>query len=112
MNFELEGGGSKTAMANGVFTRGLYKPILREPRLDTVFLNQNRIRFRFKTSDTIPPVAGQFGLLPSAEVIKAVKGNTPNLFKAEVLERYRLEVAADANFDSIVVRHSDMLRVE
>lgn len=112
MTFELEGGGEKTAMATGTFTRGLNKPIPREPRLDTVYLNQNRIRFRFRTSDTLPPIPGQFGLLPSSEVIKAVKGATPNLFKAEVLERYRIEVAADANFDSIVVRHSDMLRAE
>jgi hypothetical protein len=112
LNFELEGGGTKTALANSVFTRGLYKPLLREPRLDTVYLNQNRIRFRFKTSDTIPSVPGQFGLLPSSEVIKGVKGTSPNLFKAEVRERYRLEVAKDANFDSIVVRHSAMLQVD
>lgn len=112
LDFELADGGEKTAQANGTFSRGLNKPVLKEPRLDTVYLNQNRIRFRFKTSDTTATPPGQYGILPPSEIIKSTKGNLPALFKAEVRERYRLEVSKSLTFDSILVFQSGVLEVD
>lgn len=112
LDFELASGDEKTANAIGNFTRGLNKPLLREPRLDTVYLNQNRIRFRFKSSDTTATPVGQYGILPPSEIIKSTKGNLPALFKAEVRERYLIEISKTQTFDSILVRHTGTLHVD
>jgi hypothetical protein len=112
LDFELADGGVKSAQANGTFSKGLNKPVLKEPRLDTVYLNQNRIRFRFKTSDTTATPPGQFGILPPSEIIKSTKGNLPALFKAEVRERYLLEISNNQAFDSILIRQTGTLQVD
>ena len=112
LNFTLSSGDEKTANALGNFTYGLNKPLVKSPPQDTVFINKNRIVFTFRSSDTLPPIPGQMGLLPSSEIIRALKGSQNNLFKAEVLECYRLEVARDINFDSIVSQQTALFRVE
>jgi len=112
ITLEMEGGAEKFATASGIVSRGMNKPVPKHPALDTVYLNNNRIFFTFRTADTLPPIPGQMGLLPPAEIIRSLKGNQTNLFKAEVRERYRLEVARDIGFDSIVTRYSNVLTVD
>jgi|GEM_PF-1739101 len=112
ITLEMADGTEKFATASGIVSRGLNKPVPKHPALDTVYLNNNRIFFTFKTTDTLPPIPGQMGLLPPAEIIRSLKGNQSNLFKAEVRERYRLEVARDVGFDSIVSSFSNVFNVD
>jgi TANFOR domain-containing protein len=112
ISFEMDGGLEKFATASGFVTRGLYKPIPKQPAMDTVYLNNNRIRFAFRTCDSLPTIPGQMGLVPPSEIVSALRGNQNNLFKAEVRERYRLEIARDISFDTIIVSHSEEFNVD
>jgi len=47
------------------------------------------------------------GLIPAAAIIRALTGGNGTFFKAEVKERYRIEVSKKQNFDSIWVAASD-----
>ncbi len=102
MTFGMQSGEERTALASNNFRHGFNKPVAKQPILDTVYLNTNRILFSFKTSDTTAALPGQQGLIPSREIIHACIANQPALFNAEVKERYRIEVARDVEFDSIV----------
>lgn len=110
--FGLSNGQEKYAIGTSSFSHGMNKPIITQPRLDTAYVDQNVILFQFNTGDSIATLPGQMGIIPPAEIITSLKGNSPMLFKAQVKERYRLEISKSATFDSVLTAHSGVFTME
>ncbi len=90
----------------GAFKGGFEKPLLKSPSLDTTF-KRNVVNFKFLNSDTVHYSTGEMGLIPSPAILKSLSGASVFLFKAEVKQRYRIEIATDQNFGTIVLAASD-----
>ncbi len=101
ITFTKNDGSEETVKINDNFTQGFEKPLLKQPARDTAILNRI-VKFKFNTSDTIRYLPGEAGLIPPSEITKALKGTNNKLFKAEVKERYRIEVSKTIQFDSLI----------
>ena len=107
ITFTKNDGTEEIVQINDNFTQGFEKPLLKQPARDTAILNRV-VKFKFTNSDTVRFNPGDAGLIPPSEVTKALKGTSDKLFKAEVRERYRIEVSKTIQFDTIIAAGSNL----
>ena len=101
IRFSKDDGTEQQADLSGSFEAGMPKPKLVEPVRDTTLQN-HVVTLKFNADNFPTLVAGQNYLLPPPDIQKSLTGTDPYLFVAQIEEQYKLEIARNADFDSIV----------
>lgn len=101
MRFSKDDGTEQQTNLSGSFEAGMPKPKLVVPVRDTTLQN-HVVTLRFNADNFPPLVAGQSYLLPPPDIQKSITGTDPYLFVAQIEEQYKLEIARNADFDSVI----------
>jgi hypothetical protein len=101
LQFNQEDGQTVNASLSSNFESGMPKPLLQEPVRDTT-LFQHRVTLKFRADNFPKLAAGEHLLLPAPEIVRSLTGPDAYWFVAQIQEQYKLEVARDADFDSVV----------
>lgn len=101
IRFSKDDGTEQQANLSGSFEAGMPKPKLVVPVRDTTLQN-HVVTLKFNADNFPTLVAGQNYLLPPPDIQKSLTGTDPYLFVAQIEEQYKLEIARNADFDSIV----------